>query len=153
MRWRHVTALAVVVAGGAAALATAAEAKFGILLLTPSAPRVAEAVTVQIRAAEVLPKSCRMRLLAVAPGVDMQKALDTFISGGTESIGPNGPTFHRLQPNPKLGFLLHPRRESAKTWTALASFPRRGRWRIVVPNWCAEGYASPLPAVRALTVQ
>jgi hypothetical protein len=33
------------------------------------------------------------------------------------------------------------------------SFPRRGRWQLIVPNWCAPGYASPLPAVRVVTVR
>jgi hypothetical protein len=153
VRWRHFVVLAVVATGGvSAALATTADAKFGILIFTPGTPRLGHPVTVSIRAADTLPKRCQMRLLAVAPGADMQKALDTFIVGGTGSIDPNGPTVHRLQPNPKLGFLMHPYRASATTWRAVATFPRRGRWRGVVPNWCAEGYASPLPTVRALTV-
>jgi len=154
MHQRCATALMGLIATGAAAsMATAAAAKFGIVVVTPAAPHVARPVVLQIRATDVLPESCRMRLLAVAPGVDMQQALDTFIIGGTSTLGPNGPMSHRLRPSPRLGFLLHPRRASATTWRAVATFPRRGRWRIVVPNWCAEGYASPLPAMRVVMVR
>jgi len=94
-----------------------------------------------------------MRLVAIAPGVDREKALDAFINGGYGVQATTGPSFHRLRPTSRLGFLLHPHRSSASTWTATATFPRRGRWQVVVPNWCAEGYASPLPALRIVRVQ
>jgi hypothetical protein len=39
-----------------------------------------------------------MRLLAVAPHVNLFKALDAFINGGYGVNGPLGPGFHRARP-------------------------------------------------------
>jgi hypothetical protein len=94
-----------------------------------------------------------MRLVAVAPGIDRYHALDVFIIGGYSVNGPFGTTFHRLRATPRLGFLAHLRRSSATSWQATVKFPRGGRWQLIVPNWCAPGYASPLPAVRVVTVR
>lgn len=139
--------------GVMAAVALATKAKFGIILLTPTEVHLGRPVAVRIRAAERLPASCQMRIVAIAPGADRERALDAFINGGYGVNGTTGYSFHPLRPTPRLGFVLHPGRTSATTWTATAAFPRRGRWQVVVPNWCANGYASPLPAVRSVTVR
>lgn len=143
----------VVMLGVAAAIGMAAETKFGVILLLPRQAHRDQPVTVRIQAAEKLPTSCQMRLVAIAPGIDREEALDAFINGGFTVLGPSGPSFHRLRASSRLGFLMHPHRSTASTWTATAMFPQRGRWQVVVPNWCAEGYASPLPAVHTVTVQ
>jgi hypothetical protein len=85
--------------------------------------------------------------VSLPPGIDRYHALDAFMNG------PFGSTFHRLGATPRLGFLAHLRRSSATSWRATVKFPRVGRWQLIVPNWCAPGYASPLPAVRIITVR
>jgi hypothetical protein len=131
-----------------------AVAKDGLrLLVSRSQPRIGQPVSILIRTEPLGAETCRMRLVAVAPGVNRYHALDAFIVGGYSVIGPFGSTFHRLRPTPHLGFLAHLRRSSPTTWRATAKFPRAGRWQLVVPNWCAPGYASPPPAVRIVTVR
>ncbi|HZT17054.1 MAG TPA: hypothetical protein VFA19_14030 [Gaiellaceae bacterium] len=137
--------LALVAAGGA-------QAKFVISLhVSPSRPRAGEPVQVVIRAAEF--GACRMRLLAVAPGADRYRALDAFINGGYSVMGTAGFSFHRLRPTPRLGFLVVTRRSTATAWRATIRFPRWGRWQLIVPNWCAPGYANPPPAIRVVSVR
>jgi len=131
-----------------------AAAKFRLhLSVSRSQPHVGQPVSVLVRTGPVGTGACRMRLVAVAPGVDRYHALDVFILGGYSVGGPFGSTFHRVRPTPRLGFLAHLRRSSPTSWRATVNFPRRGRWQLIVPNWCAPGYASPLPAVRVVTVR
>jgi hypothetical protein len=135
-------------------LALGAAAKFGLRLsVSQSQPHTGQPVSVLIRTGPVGTEACRMRLLAVAPGVNRYHALDAFILGGYTVGGPFGSTFHPLRATRRLGFLAHTRRTSPTSWRATVSFPRRGRWQLIVPNWCAPGYASPLPAVRVVTVR
>lgn len=135
-------------------LALGASAKFGLRLsLSPSRPSVGQPVSVLIRTGPVGTGACRMRLLAVAPGINRYHALDAFIIGGYSVNGPFGSTFHRLRATPRLGFLAHLRRSNPTEWRATVKFPRHGRWRLIVPNWCAPGVASPLPADRMVTVR
>lgn len=131
-----------------------AAAKFGLhVSVSQPQPHVGEQVSVLIRTGPVGTGTCRMRLVAVAPSVNRYHALDVFILGGYTVGGPFGSTFHRVRPTPRLGFLAHMRRTSPTTWRTTVKFPRRGRWQLIVPNWCAPGYASPLPAVRIVTVR
>ena len=149
---RFVTLLAVFVALSLS-LALDAAAKFRVLLsMSTSQPRVGQVVSVRLRTGPIGSGACRMRLLAVAPGIDRQRALDAFISGGYAVMGPSGSSFHRVRRSGRLGFLAHMRRSSATSWQAAIRFPRPGRWQLIVPNWCARGYASPLPADRGVTV-
>ena len=94
-----------------------------------------------------------MRLVAVAPGIDRYHALDAFINGGYSVMGPSGSSTHHLRATSRLGFLARLRRTGPTKWTTTVKFPRPGNWRLIVPNWCAPGYASPLPADRKVTVQ
>lgn len=150
---RFATLLAILV-GLSLWLALGASAKFGLrLFISRSHPHVSQPVSVLIRTGPVGTGACRMRLVAVAPGIDRYHALDAFIIGGYTVQGPFGSTFHRLRPTPRLGFLAHMRRSSPTSWRTTVKFPRRGRWQLIVPNWCAPGYASPLPAVRVVTVR
>jgi hypothetical protein len=150
---RFAIALALLL-GLAAWFALGAAAKFELRLsVSQTRPHVGQPISVVIRTGPVGAGTCRMRLVAVAPGVDRYHALDAFILGGYTVGGPFGSTFHRLRPTPRLGFLAHLRRSSLTSWRAAVKFPRRGRWQLIVPNWCAPGYASPLPAVRIVTVR
>ena len=143
----------VTVAVLALCIAPAANAKFKVgLFLSNDEPTVRELLRATIHADVRAREDCRMRLLAVAPGADKSKALAAFINGGISIIGPSGPTFRRIRPTPRLGFLVPLARTGPKMWRATIHFPRVGRWRLVVPNWCAPGYASPLPVERAVTV-
>lgn len=152
-RVRFAIVLAILV-GVSSFVASDAAAKFGLhLSVSQALPRIGQPVSVLIRTGPVGTGACRMRLVAVAPGIDRYHALDAFIIGGYSVDGPFGSTFHRLQATPRLGFLAHLRRSSATSWRSTVSFPRRGRWQLIVPNWCAPGYASPLPAVRVVTVR
>jgi hypothetical protein len=100
---RGVALVAVVVA---LVTAEAADAKFDVSLqVVPHTPRVGEPVRVVIRAPEARGANCRMRLVAVAPGVNRYHALDAFINGGYGVMGPTGQSFHRLRATPRLGFL------------------------------------------------
>jgi hypothetical protein len=131
-----------------------AAAKFGVRVsVSPSQPRIARPVSVLIRTGPVGTGACRMRLVAVAPGTDRYHALDAFIIGGYSVNGPFGSTFHRLRPTPRLGFLARMQRAGPTEWRTTVKFPRPGNWRLIVPNWCAPGVASPLPADRTVTVR
>ena len=147
-------ALVAVVALIAAGSAAAKSAKFDVSRrVGPGKPRVGERVRIVIRASDAQGAGCGMRLVAVAPGIDRYRALDALIIGGYTVMGPTGPSFHRLRATPRLGFLARTERSSPTTWRAIVTFPRAGRWQLVVPNWCAEGYAAHPPVVRVLSVR
>jgi hypothetical protein len=147
-------AMLVVVAGLSSWLALSASAKFGLRLsVSESQPQIGQPVSVLIRTGPLGSEVCRMRLVAVAPGVNRYRALDAFINGGYSVMGPSGFSFHRLRATRRLGFLVHAWRSSPTSWRATVKFPRRGGWQLIVPNWCAPGYASPPPAVRIVTVR
>lgn len=150
----QVATLVAVVLGLSLWLAGGAAAKFGMrLLLSESHPHVGQPVSVLIRSGPVGSGPCRMRLVAVAPGINRYRALDAFINGGYGVMGPSGPSFHRLRATRRLGFLVRMHRSSPTTWRRTLKFPRRGRWQLIVPNWCAPGYATPLPAIRTVKVR
>jgi hypothetical protein len=134
-------------------LAAGAAAKFHVALsVSSSHPRVGMAVKVVIRTGDTGKGACRMRLVAIAPSADRQTALDALINGGTTVSGPSGPMWHPLEATPELGLRVGTRRTGATTWRATVRFPRAGRWQLVVPNWCAAGYATPSPAASVVTV-
>ena len=93
-----------------------------------------------------------MRLVAIAPGANKDVALDALVNGGTTVVGASGATWSPLPPSPKFGLRIATHQVGATTWRAAVRFPRSGKWWLVVPNWCAPGYASPLPAARFVTV-
>ncbi len=133
--------------------APAAVAKFRVRLsVAPSSPHVHVAAQAVLRSATA-ESGCRMRLLAVAPHVDRFRALDAFINGGYGVNGPSGPVFHRLRPTSRMGFLVSTAQTGPKTWRANIRFPRAGRWQLIVPNWCAPGYAYPPPVARKIVVR
>lgn len=94
-----------------------------------------------------------MRLVAIAPGANRQMALDALVNGGTSVVGTSGSTWFPLPPSPKFGLRIATQQAGSTTWRATVRFPHSGKWWLVVPNWCAPGYASPLAAVRLITVR
>lgn len=136
------------------AAAPGASAKFGThLSLSADRPRAQEAVRVLVRTDESPGSDCRMQLLAVAPGVGKFRALDAFIAGGYSINGPQGFSFHPIRPTPRMGFVRTLARERPKAWRGTIRFPSKGRWRLIVPNWCSPGYTYPLPVDRIVTVR
>jgi hypothetical protein len=122
-------------------LAAPASAKFDLSLrLSKDEPRIGEQIRVELRANAHVGK-CRMKLVAVAPGIDTYRAVEAFVNGG--------PT----RPSARLGFLVLPARTGPGAWRARLRFHRAARWHLIVPNWCAPGVASPRPADRVVTVR
>lgn len=154
MRVVRFVAMLALAAGLSSWLAPGAAAKFGVrLLVSPSQPRVGRPVSILIRTGPVGAELCRMQLLAVAPGIDRFKALDPLLSGGYAVGGPQGSSFHRLRTTSRFGFRQRMQRSGPAEWNATVRFPRAGDWHVIVPNWCAPGWASPLPADRKITVR
>ena len=122
-------------------LAAPASAKFDLSLrLSTDEPRIGEQIRVELRA-DAHVGECQMKLVAVAPGVDTQRAVEAFVNGGP------------ARPSARLGFLVRTARTGPGTWRARLRFRRAGRWHLIVPNWCAPGIASPRPVDRVLTVR
>jgi hypothetical protein len=84
-----------------------------------------------------------MRLVVVAPGASLMDVVG-IVTGG--SSPPSPPSI----PHDGYGMLL--KRVSETTWRTVVTFSRPGRWQLVVPNWLLNGYAMPIPLVRAVTV-
>jgi len=126
----RIHAVGLALAAASLAVAPEAEAKFRIALaLSDPTPTVGQRVSVVIRA-DVRPEAgLVMRLLAVPPGVGLYAALrreDRF------SV---------------------PLVRKGAVWRGTVRFRRPGRWRLVVPNWGAPGYAMPPPVVRLVPVR
>jgi hypothetical protein len=118
-------------------LTAAGAAKFGIELNLSSAnPRVAQPVTVVLWADADIGSDAVMRLVAVAPGWGIYGALRAESDG----LDPAGPSFRVALTR------------DGSTWSGTARFRRPGRWRLVVPNWGAPGYAIPPPVIRIVRV-
>jgi hypothetical protein len=130
----------------------AAGAKFEVSLrLSEDMPRAHDRVRVALEA-DAHQGACRMRLVAVAPRVDRERALEALVNGSAAVFRPDG-SVRRVPPSPRLGFLVPLRRTGPGTWRGELRFPRSGAWHLVVPNWCAPGIASPRPLDRVLTVR
>ncbi len=135
-------------------VAPAASAKFGVALyLSSDRPAVGYAVRVLARTDESTGNDCGMQLLAVAPGVSIFRALDALVAGGYSINGPQGPSFHRIRPTPRMGFVRSMTRERPRRWRVTIRFPHPGEWRLIVPSWCSPGYVYPLPVDRLVTVR
>jgi hypothetical protein len=129
-----------------------ANAKFDLSLrLSDDAPRVREPVHVVVKADRHV-GPCRMKLVAVAPRVDRERALEALVNGSATVYGPAG-GIRQIKASPRLGQLVPLTRTDAGTWRGVLRFPRAGAWHLVIPNWCAPGIASPRPLDRAVTVR
>lgn len=132
-------------------MATLATATVAAVLLVPPAalaklpitiraadttPAVGRPVAVTLRAGEKL--DWNLRLIAVAPGANIFRTVAT-ITGDTR------------RPDPAVarhGFEIPVHRQAADRWRATVTFPRPGRWRVVVPNVAPEGVLLPAGAAR-----
>ena len=129
-----------------------ASAKFNLSLrLSDDAPRAREAVQVALTA-DAHVGTCRMKLVAVAPRADPDRALEALVNGSATVFGPGGGV-RRVKASPRLGVLVPLTRTGAGTWRGKLRFTRPGAWHLVVPNWCAPGIASPRPLDRVVTVR
>jgi hypothetical protein len=118
------------------AAAPAAQAKLQVTLaISNRIPAVKEPVRAVITT-EPAQAHCRMRLLAVAPKVDIYKALNALA----------------IRPSPRLGFYVRLARTSPKQWRGTVRFGRTGLWKLVIPNWCVGGYAQPPPIIQRVSV-
>src|SRR5690606_3883189 len=80
----------------------------------------------------------RMRIVVVAPGVSVRKALRS-LEGGLQSR--------------RIGewdaFRLASLRSTARLrWSGKLRPNRPGRWTLIVPSWCSAGYVLPHGAER-----
>ena len=104
-------------------------------------PVIGQQVSLTLRGVldETVAGPCRrMRIVVVAPGVSIKRALRS-LEGGKKSR--------------RIGrwdaFRLASLRSVAElTWTGRLRPNRAGRWTLVVPNWCAAGYVLPRGAAR-----
>jgi hypothetical protein len=122
------TRLALVFAAAAALVSVpSAEAKFSIsLMVEPGQPWVKQPARVIARTGIMLPKDHGLQLHVVGPG---RTRSDTAV------------LYFRL------------RRIGPRAFGATVRFPRGGRWRLIVPNWNAEGSTYPPPAERTVRVR
>jgi hypothetical protein len=107
--------------------APAAEAKFRIsLTVEPAHLWAKRPAPVIVRTGIVLPRGHGLRLHVVGPG---------------RARYDNAVLYYRLL------------RIGPRAFKATVRFPRGGRWRLIVPNWSAQGSAHPPPVDRAVMVQ
>jgi len=139
-------ASAALVVAFALAVAPAATAKFRMrLTVAPAQPRAHTVVHVAIRADEPLGHGAVMKLAVVAPGAALMDVVAKVAGQGGSAT-----SYPRVLRD---SFAVRLRRVSASTWRGAFRFPGAGSWRLVVPNWGAPGYASPLPLVRSIRVR
>jgi hypothetical protein len=124
----------------ALAVAPGAAAKFRMSLsLKPAAPLADQPVEVTVTTDRALPPDHRLRLVAVAPGVEMYAALKALLRA------PKSVSWHGLD--------VWLQRSGPREWRAALQFHGPGRWVLVVPNFGPVGYALPPPLVRAIRVR
>jgi hypothetical protein len=116
----------------ALAAASAAEAKLRITLtLSDPTPTVGQTLRATVRIPEPFARDrhLSMRLVAVPPGTGLYAALRAERRHGVALV-----------------------RDGA-AWTGRVRLTRPGRWRLVVPNFGAPGYAMPPPVVEVVRVR
>lgn len=93
-------------------------------------------ITVHVKSdisGEPTPDCVRMRILAVAPSVSVGEALRRVEGQAVAGRIDRWRAF-------RLGSL---RRVDHDTWVARLRPNVTGRWTLVIPNWCADGYVLP----------
>lgn len=106
---------------------------------SPASPRVGDHVHVSVRVRFTLPETreigCRhMRVVVVAPGVSVRRALGALEGGRVSRRLGRWDAFR----------LASLRGTRPLTWEGTLRPGRPGRWTLVVPNACAQGYMLPL---------
>jgi hypothetical protein len=116
---------------------TPALAKFAISVgATDRTPAVDQRVSLVVRSGRAL--DYNLRLVAVAPGKPIFQVVAT-ITGDTSRPDPN---------IARDGFEIHLVRVAPNRWRGSARFPRRGAWRVVVPNGGRVGVVIPAGVAR-----
>jgi hypothetical protein len=112
-------------------LCGSALAKFKIsITASDKTPTVGQRVTLVVRGERALDHP---RLIAVAPGQPVFHVVAT-ITGDTSYPDPHVA---------RHGFEIRLTRVAPTRWRGTARFMRRGRWRVVVPNWGPVGVVIP----------
>jgi hypothetical protein len=109
-----------------------ADAKLRVTLrLSDPTPTAGQAVRATVRVPEQFAdvRQLELRLVAVPPGTGLYAAL-------------------RAERRHRVALVRH-----GATWTGRVRFTRPGRWRLVVPNVGAPGYAIPPPVVQVVRVR
>jgi hypothetical protein len=134
-----------VVALACAAVLTPSAAGKGLdltLSASDERPAAGRPVTITLRGEAdpgIMSGPCRrMRVIVVAPGVGVRRALRS-LEGGRASRRIGEWDAFRLASLRSVG-RLH--------WRGTLRPNRPGRWRLVVPNWCAAGYVLPAGVAR-----
>ncbi len=123
-------------------VAPAATAKFRLSLsLGAGSPKAGQPITVVLRSGVDLDYD--LELIAVAPGKSLYDVIGTV-------TGASGMAEASI---PRDGFAVPVVRVAPDRWRALVSFPRPGRWRLIVPNWGPDGFAIPPPLTRTVVVR
>jgi hypothetical protein len=111
------------------------------LSLGDSSPQVGQPITVLLRL-ETTSKP-EVMVIAVAPGRSWYDVVG--VATGQSRIA--------RADLPRDGFRVDLTHVGSDRWRAYVSFPRRGDWRLVVPNWGGvPGFAIPPPIMRTIRV-
>ena len=120
----------------------AAAAKFRLsLALGAGSPKAGQPITVVLRSGIDLDYD--LELIAVAPGRSWYDVVGVV----------TGDSVLAQARIPRDGFAVPVVRVAPNRWRALVTFPRAGRWRLIVPNWGPEGFAIPPPLTRFIVVR
>lgn len=122
-------------------MAPAASAKFKLwLTVSDATPTVRQPITVRLRSGIELDHD--LKLIAVAPGRTIYNVVGVV----------TGDSRHARARIPRDGFEIPVVRVTSNRWRARASFPRPGRWRLVIPNFAPVGFMIPPPLTRTIVV-
>jgi hypothetical protein len=112
--------------------------------LGDASPAVGQKITVVLRVANVISKPApQVMVVAVAPGRDWYDVVGT-VTGQSRIAHAD---------IPRDGFRVDLTHVVGDRWRAYVSFPRPGRWQLIVPNWGGvPGFAIPPPITRPITV-
>jgi hypothetical protein len=128
-RRRSVKRTAPMIVIAALAVVPVAQAKLQVrMALSDPRPSVGQPVEVKLHTSPVMSRDWSLRLVALPPGVTLYRGLVD-----------------------ERRYAVALRREG-RGWRATVRFRRPGRWRLVVPNYGAPGYAMPPPIVRVVSV-
>ena len=120
---------------------TAAKARMS-LVVGDASPAVGQPTTLVLRM-ELAQGHTDVMVVAVAPGHGWYDVVGTV-------TGHSSRAHARI---PRDGFRVRLTRVAADRWRAFVSFPRPGRWLLVVPNWGGvPGFAIPPPIMRPVRV-
>ncbi len=123
-------------------VAPAATAKLRLsLALGAGSPKAGQPITVVLRSGIDLEYD--LELIAVAPGRSWYDVVGVV----------TGDSRIAKATIPRDGFAVPVVRVAPNRWRAFVTFPRAGRWRLIVPNWGPDGFAIPPPLTRTVVVR